>query len=103
MTINREHILAAVNGTNDNDHTMSIEMLLKIPDLLKNPIAVIQSESRPKDSVVAIVEAQINGRQVFAPVTIQTTSEINGVVIDSNHLASAYGKKSSKAMLERAI
>lgn len=102
MTFDQKHTDYAVNGTKA-DHQMSMEMIKQLPELLKNPIAIIGSETRASDSLVAIIEATINGRPVIAPITIQTTSEVNGIQIDANHLASAYGKKNVVRLLENAI
>ena len=102
MTFDQKHTDYAVNGTKA-DHQMSMEMMKQLPELLKNPIAIIGSETRASDSLVAIIEATINGKPVIAPITIQTTSEVNGIQIDANHLASAYGKKNVVRLLENAI
>lgn len=102
MTFDQRHTDYAVNGTKA-DHQMSMEMIERLPELLENPIAIIGSETRADDSLVAIVEATINGKPVVAPVTIQKTSKSNDVQIDANHLASAYGKKNAVKLLENAI
>ena len=102
MTFDQKHTDYAVNGTKA-DHQMSMEMIQQLPELLQNPIAIIGSEARASDSLVAIIEATINGKPVIAPITIQTTSEVNGIQIDANHLASAYGKKNVVRLLENAI
>ena len=102
MTFDQRHTDYAVNGTKA-DHQMSMEMIERLPELLENPIAIIGSETRADDSLVAIVEATINGKPVVAPVTIQKTSKSNDVQIDANHLASAYGKKNAVRLLENAI
>ncbi len=102
MTFDQRHTDYAVNGTKA-DHQMSMEMIERLPELLENPIAIIGSETRTDDSLIAIVEATINGKPVVAPVTIQTTSKSNDVQIDANHLASAYGRKNAVRLLENAI
>ena len=102
MTFDQRHTDYAVNGTKAN-HQMSMEMIERLPELLENPIAIIGSETRTDDSLIAIVEATINGKPVVAPVTIQTTSKSNDVQIDANHLASAYGRKNAVRLLENAI
>lgn len=103
LTINDEHIGHAIRGTKA-DHRMSWEMLAHLPELLEDPIAIIESSTRPNDSVVVLVDATINGKQVVSPITIQTTTEMNSVQIDANHLASAYGKyDNAVALFEAAV
>lgn len=102
MTMNRTHVDYAVNGTKE-DHQMSLVMLEHLPELLEHPVAIIESATRPNDSIVAIVDGTINGKNVIVPITIQTSSTANGVQIDANHLASAYGKKNAVNLLENAL
>ena len=102
MTMNQTHVDYAVNGTKE-DHQMSLVMLEHLPELLEHPVAIIESATRPNDSIVAIVDGTINGKNVIAPITIQTSSTANGVQIDANHLASAYGKKNAVNLLENAL
>ena len=102
MTMNQTHVDYAVNGTKE-DHQMSLVMLEHLPELLEHPVAIIESATRPNDSIVAIVDGTIDGKNVIAPITIQTSSTANGVQIDANHLASAYGKKNAVNLLEKAL
>lgn len=102
MTMNQTHVDYAVNGTKE-DHQMSLVMLEHLPELLEHPVAIIESATRPNDSIVAIVDGTINGKNVIVPITIQTSSTANGVQIDANHLASAYGKKNAVNLLENAL
>ena len=102
MTMNQTHVDYAVNGTKE-DHQMSLVMLEHLPELLEHPVAIIESATRPNDSIVAIVDGTIDGKNVIAPITIQTSSTANGVQIDANHLASAYGKKNAVNLLENAL
>ena len=78
-------------------------MLTHLLELLSEPIAIIQSETRPHDSVVALVNATINGKQTSMPVSIQTTAISNGVTIDANHLSSAYRKDNAVRLFENAV
>lgn len=102
MTMNQTHVDYAVNGTKE-DHQMSLVMLEHLPELLEHPVAIIESATRPNDSIVAIVDGTIDGKNVIVPITIQTSSTANGVQIDANHLASAYGKKNAVNLLENAL
>ena len=78
-------------------------MLAHLPELLSEPIAIIQSETRPHDGVVALVNATINGKQTIMPVSIQTTAISDGVMIDANRLSSAYGKDNAVRLFENAV
>ena len=102
MTMNQTHVDYAVNGTKE-DHQMSLVMLEHLPELLEHPAAIIESATRPNDSIVAIVDGTINGKNVIAPITIQTTSRANNVQIDANHLASIHGRGNVENLFKKAL
>ncbi len=99
MTINQTHVDYVVNGTKDADHYTGEAWLKKLPDMMENPVAIIRSESDPNNSVIAILSTKINGKQIIAPVFINTTSRHNGLIIDSNNIASAFGKANALTKL----
>lgn len=92
MTINSEHVGYIVNGTKDPDHHMGEAWLKQLPKMIENPVAVIVSDSNPRDSVVVVLATKINGQQIIAPVYVNSTSRYNGLNIDSNNIATAFGK-----------
>lgn len=102
MTMNQTHVDYAVNGTKE-DHQMSLVMLEHLPELLEHPVAIIESATRPNDSIVAIVDGTINGKNVIVPITIQTTSRANDVQIDANHLASVHGRGNVENLFKKAL
>lgn len=102
MTMNQTHVDYAVNGTKE-DHQMSLVMLEHLPELLEHPVAIIESATRPNDSIVAIVDGTINGKNVIAPITIQTTSRANDIQIDANHLASVHGRGNVENLFKKAL
>ena len=104
MTMDQEHIDYALNGTKNEDHHMSLEMLKKLPELLNDPVAIISSETRPDDSVVAIVKGKVNGKQQMAAVNFGSNGRINGMTIDSNYLTSTQGRSNTiSKLLEDAV
>lgn len=92
MTINQAHVYDALNGTRDADHTFGMSLLKTLPDALQHPVAVITSQTQNGTSVVALLEMQVNGKTVVAPVTIDGFAIENGIRIDSNAVTSVYGK-----------
>lgn len=92
MTINQTHVDYVVNGTKDADHYMGEAWLKKLPDMMENPVAIIRSESDPNNSVIVILSTKINGKQIIAPVYVNGNSINNGLRIDSNNIATVFGK-----------
>ena len=92
MTIDQTHLDYMVNGTKDEDHHLGVALVKQLPELLEHPVAVIESATRPDDSVMAIVRGKVNGRQLVAAVRIGGNGRINYEIIDSNHIVSAQGR-----------
>ena len=92
MTIDQTHLDYMVNGTKNEDHHLGVALVRQLPELLEHPVAVIESATRPDDSVMAIVKGKVNGRQLVAAVRIGGNGVQNGAQIDSNHIVSAQGR-----------
>ncbi|MBE7062485.1 MAG: hypothetical protein E7390_01675 [Ruminococcaceae bacterium] len=91
FTINQRHIDYAINGTKDTDHGLGKALLDQLPQALKTPLAIISSQTQT-GRVVAILKIQHNGKNVVAPVEINGHARQNNIRIDSNAIASVFGK-----------
>ena len=99
LTINQTHVDYIVNGTKDADHHMGVAWLKQLPAMMANPVAVIRSDTDPENSVVVILSTKINGKQIIAPVYVNGNSINNGMRIDSNNVATAFGKSNALTKL----
>ena len=89
MTINTEHIK---NMNRDTEHVLSRAFMEQLPELIKDPLAVIESKTSPESSTVMLLNAVVNGKPYIAPVYVTSTSRQNGVTIDSNNIATVFRK-----------
>lgn len=103
VTLNQTHVDYALNGTKDADHEISEADLKKLPEKIKEPIAIIQSQSNPSRAVVFIEMTSKNGKNVVTPVEVDGYGKTNNLRIDSNALASVFGKKNAANQLQTAI
>ena len=89
MTISTEHIK---NMNRDTEHVLSRSFMEQPPELIKNPLAVIESKTKPESSTVLLLNAVVNGKPYVAPVYVTSTSRQNGLFIDSNNIATTFRK-----------
>lgn len=94
VTINQKHVDYAINGTLDVDHFLGDALLQQLPQALENPVAIIKSQTQP-DRVVAILKIQHNGKSVVAAVQVDGYGTQNNLRIDSNAIASVFGKSNA--------
>jgi hypothetical protein len=92
MTINQTHIDYAINGTKDIDHALGEDLLKQLPQKIKEPVAIIESQTQNGKSVVALLDFKHNGKTVISPVEIDGYGTQNNVSIDSNAITSIFGK-----------
>lgn len=89
MTINTEHIK---NMNRDTEHVLSRAFMEQLPELIKEPLAVIESKTNTESSTVMLLNAVVNGKPYIAPVYVTSTSRQNGLKIDSNNIATVFRK-----------
>ena len=95
MTINQRHVDYALNGTKDVDHEIGEILLKYLPTALKNPVAIIISNTKKSTSVVAIISITHKGSQINVPIYVDGTGTLNGIEIDSNAITSVYAKSNA--------
>lgn len=96
LTINQEHLLSMER---DTEHVLSNELLKQLPELVKDPVAVITSGSNSDASTVMILKAMVNGKPYVAPVYISSQGRANNAVIDSNNIATVFRKGNTVSKL----
>ena len=89
LTMNAEHIKSM---NRDTEHALSRAFMEQLPELIKNPLAVIESKTNQEGSTVILLNAVVNGKPYIAPAYITTTSMQNGLKIDSNNIATVFRK-----------
>ena len=95
MTINQKHVDYILNGTKNADHEIGEIVLKYIPTALKNPVAIIASETEGSTSVVAILSITHNGKQINVPVYIDGIGKQNGIRMDVNAVTSVYARNNA--------
>ncbi len=79
-------------------------MLKNLPEAIKYPIAIIQSQSKGhSDRAMVIFDFKHNGSQVISAIEVDGTGRTNNIVIDSNAMTTIFAKKNSLSQLKSAI
>ena len=100
MTFSTSHLQDILAGVKV-DHDFGEALLKQLPDKLKEPIAIFVSSSRPKTSVVALVDLEHNGKRIITPVIVDGFGTANGVLIDTNAIASVHKRGNAVNVLLR--
>lgn len=101
MTYTQGHLRDALANV-DGDHLGEV-LIKKLPAAMQDPIAIINSATRP-GRLVAIVEIQGQTRNTIAAVEIDGSGRMHGDIIDSNAIASVYNKDNAiKKLLKNAV
>lgn len=101
MTYTQGHLRDALANA-DGDH-LGEALLKKLPAAMQNPLAIINSATRP-GRLVAIVEIQGQTRNTIAAVEIDGSGRMHGNIIDANAIASVYNKDNAiRNLLRNAV
>jgi hypothetical protein len=106
VMITREHlsnIMRDKNEYNPNWHGLSAAVLNQIPEKLKDPLCIVQSNNPPEDIVSVIEMEDKDGNQIVAPIAQNITINRDRLEIDVNLVKSVYGKDDFEHFLERAV
>ncbi len=104
VTINQTHVDYALNGTKDIDHHIGETLLKDLPNAIKNPIAIIQSQSKNhNDRAVVILKIEHNGKNIIGAIEVDGKGRTNNIIIDSNAITSLFAKTNVLIQLNNAI
>lgn len=96
MTYTQKHLREAL-ANKDGDH-LGEALLRKLPEALENPIAIIDSASKP-GRLVAIVEIPGQTRNTVAAIEIDGEGRIHSERIDSNAITSSHSRDNAFSRL----
>ena len=88
-----------------NYHGLTPEMIKQIPDALKKPLLVMQSQrSDSKGDIIAVVSLKDSeGRPIIIPLSPNKKGRFNGIEIDINLAKTIYGKDRFINFLQKAV
>ena len=97
---------------NANFHGLGVNAVLDIYNQISNPIMVLQHQEftenqqnnrEAKHKITVVVEFNVNGKQVIAPIEIDAESAYNSNLIDANHISTYFDRNNFSAILKEAI
>lgn len=92
-------------GSVPNYHGLTPEMIKQIPDALKKPLLVMQSQrSDSKEDIIAVVSLKDSeGRPIIIPLSPNKKGFFNGIEIDITLAKTIYGKDRFTTFLQKAV
>lgn len=70
---------------------MGEQLLKMLPEAIKEPLAIIQSQTRP-DRAVVILQMEHNNKKIITAVEVDGQGRHNNTLIDSNALTTLFAK-----------
>ncbi len=103
VTIDKKHVDYVVNGTKNDDHVFSQLTIKDLPKLIKKPVAIFDSSSRPGRVIALVTEKSKSGKQVIVPIEVDASLNSNSLIMDTNLITSSYGHTSALNQLLSAV
>ncbi len=86
-----------------NYHALGSDMVKQLPELLSDPVMIMDSLTR-EDSIVVVTESHDKeNRPVIGAIKVNGKGYINQVEISANILTSMYGKDNFRSFIERNV
>lgn len=105
MLYTGRHLLAALGDERAARHThyISHDVMANLPELLEDPILIVDSDRRP-DGVVILTHAQdMNGRPIAVAVSTGGRGTLEGKPVECNFITSVYGMNGIDWWISRQI
>jgi|GEM_PF-891864 len=92
-------------GSAPNYHGLTPKMIKQIPDALKKPLLVMQSQrSDSKEDIITVVSLKDSeGRPIIIPLSPNKKGFFNGIEVDINLAKTIYGKDRFTNFLQKAV
>ena len=99
----RTTTLTGIGHRGENYHGLGLDLMEQLPNAITNPVMVIKSYNYDKRITVITQLVDGNGDSVIAAVEVNGYGTWENVRIDSNTVASVYGKEHISGTIRRAI
>lgn len=97
ITMTQKHLDTIMNAEgkykNANYHNLGEDIVKQLPEAISNPLDIVQSNTDKNSIVLTTYLADKNNNTVVASVKIDGKGFVNDIVIDTNVMTSAYGRK----------
>lgn len=91
------------NDTSVNYHGLDVDIVKRLPELIADPVMVMDSITRDDSVVVLMSTMDSESRPVIAAIKFDGHGNLNDIEIEANILTSTYGKDKFKDFLQRNI
>lgn len=91
------------NDPNVNYHGLDADLVKKLPELLADPVMVMDSMTRDDSVVVLTATVDKENRPVIGAIKFDGRGNLNDIEINANVLTSTYGKDNFNEFLQRNV
>ena len=109
MTARHVKTITQENGSDSaNYHGLGVELIKKLPELISDPVMIMDSispDAKAKNSIVIVTQMlDKENRPVIGAIRLAGRgNDLNGFEISANIMTSAYGKDNFQSFIERNI
>ena len=107
ITMTQKHLDTIMNAEgkhkNANYHNLGENIVKQLPEAISNPLDIIQSNTDKKSIVLTTYLADKKNNTVIASIKIDGKGFVNDIVIDTNVMTSAYGRKNYDRFMQENI
>lgn len=105
MLYTQKHLKRAIKAKTDKEHThgLSVEQIKQLPELIKEPLMVLDSLSNKNSIVIVTSETDSEHLPIMVSVKPNGKGRYELEEIDSNFITSVYGRNNFESFFERTV
>lgn len=105
MLYTQKHLRNAIKEKKEKEHThgLSIKQIKRLPELIENPLMIMDSLSNKNSIVIVTSETDLDNLPIMVSVTPNGKGRYELEELDSNFITSVYGRNNFENFFERTI
>lgn len=106
LTIDQKHMRYVLGKPKNEDHDLGVDFMKKLPELIADPVAVIENSGSPESGVIVIL-AQKNenagGKQIIGAVNVSSGGSFNGISVEATRLQTVHSRGDIDQRIANAV
>lgn len=107
LTLDQKHLREMLVKYKNDDHHVDIDIIKRLPELVADPIAIIEADAEHRNDSVLIILGENNknaeGRQIIGAINVQNGGQQNGQSINATRLLTVHSRGDLQALIAEAV
>lgn len=107
MTFDQKHLREMLRTYKNEDHHIDLDVIKRLPDLVADPVAIIEADVENRDDSVLIILGEKNenadGKEIVGAINVRNGGQQNGKSINATRLITTHSRGDLEALVKDAV